>query len=60
MTDDYVIALQRAIEYHVSGDAVPREIAEKCPYHAQLLNKARTSALNPKEPKPEGHDPKGE
>lgn len=37
----YSIALQRAIEYHCSGLAVPAEIASDCPHHANLLNRLR-------------------
>jgi hypothetical protein len=32
------IALQRAIEHHRRGVAVPPEIAANCPYHARMLN----------------------
>ena len=35
----YAIALQRAIEFHCSDLEVPSAIAEKCPHHAQKLNK---------------------
>jgi hypothetical protein len=35
---DYSIALQRAIEHHRRGVAVPPEIAANCPYHARMLN----------------------
>ena len=35
---DYSIALQRAIEHHCRGVAVPPEIAANCPHHAQMLN----------------------
>ena len=35
---DYAIALQRAIEHHCRGVAVPPEIAANCPHHAQMLN----------------------
>jgi hypothetical protein len=37
---EYIIALQRAIEYHSKGKVVPAEIAEKCPHHADMLNAA--------------------
>jgi hypothetical protein len=35
---DYSIALQRAIEHHRRGVAVPPQIASNCPHHAQMLN----------------------
>ena len=35
---DYSIALQRAIEHHRRGVAVPPQIAANCPHHAQMLN----------------------
>lgn len=34
----YSIALQRAIEHHCGGLAVPPEIAADCPHHAKLLD----------------------
>lgn len=37
-TWDYVIALQRAIEYHCKGKLVPDNIADECPHHAAMLN----------------------
>lgn len=35
----YTIALQRAIEWHCDGKAVPPDVAVVCPYHAEMLNK---------------------
>ena len=36
---EYAQALQRAIEHHCKGMIVPPEIAEKCPHHAEKLNR---------------------
>ena len=36
---DYAISLQRAIEYHSRNKIVPKEIADNCPHHANMLNK---------------------
>lgn len=36
--EDYAIALQQAIELHCQGQWVPKEVANRCPHHAQLLN----------------------
>lgn len=35
---NYSITLQRCIEYHVSGQEIPSDIAEKAPYHSKMLN----------------------
>ena len=42
-TSDYVIALQRAIEYHCNDKLVPDNIANDCPHHAAMLNRHLTS-----------------
>jgi hypothetical protein len=35
---EYVIALQRAIEYHCDGREIPEHISNLCPHHARKLN----------------------
>lgn len=42
---EYIIALQRAIEYHSKGKVIPADIVEKCPHHANMLNAALTAEL---------------
>ena len=37
-SEDYSIALQRAIEHHCRGVSVPDAIAVRCPHHAKMLN----------------------
>ena len=39
--DDYIIALQRMIEYHCDGKAIPPKIARLSPHLAGLLNGER-------------------
>ena len=39
----YCIALQRAIEHHRRGAAVPPKIADNCPHHARMLNELLAS-----------------
>ena len=34
----YAANLQRSIEYHCRGSAVPAALAKHCPYHAKMLN----------------------
>lgn len=34
----YAANLQRAIEYHCHGKAIPDALAKHCPYHAHMLN----------------------
>ena len=34
----YAANLQRAIEFHCRGRAVPDALAKHCPYHAKMLN----------------------
>ena len=38
---EYSIHLQKAIEYHCRGEVVPDRIAERCRYHAEMLNKRK-------------------
>ena len=40
---NYVIALQRAIEYYCKGKLIPDNIANKCPHHAAMLNRHLTT-----------------
>jgi len=37
-SQDYSIALQRAIEHHCRGVPVPPAIGVRCPHHAKMLN----------------------
>lgn len=37
-SEDYAIALQKAIEHHCRGKEIPRSIEKLCPYHTNLLN----------------------
>ena len=39
----YVVALQRAIEYHAQGLVIPAAIGSDCPHHASMLNAALTA-----------------
>ena len=41
---NYVVALQRAIEYHAQGLEIPAAIGSDCPHHASMLNAALTAA----------------
>ena len=52
---DYAIALQRAIEWHCKGKAVPPEVAARCPHHAEKLNKALALA-QPAQQEPVGDE----
>ena len=36
--NEYIVALQRAIESHCKGKVVPEAVARECPHHAGLLN----------------------
>jgi hypothetical protein len=54
----YTIALQRAIEWHCEGKAVPPDVAALCPYHAERLNKTLTQP-EPWTPADMAHRPGG-
>lgn len=45
----YTVSLQRAIEHHCRGLAVPRHIAAECPFHAKLLD-AKLLSTSPQLP----------
>ena len=37
-SSEYSISLQRAIEFHCRGLAVPPDVMDHCPHHAKILN----------------------
>ena len=43
---EYLIALQRAIEYHCAGHFIPLEISINCPHHAALLNNYKEKIIS--------------
>ena len=49
----YTIALQRAIEWHCDGKAVPPNVAALCPYHSEKLNETLAQPVQPEQWTPE-------
>jgi hypothetical protein len=46
---EYLIALQRSIEYHCAGHFIPLEIAAECPHHSAMLNNRLEAMISERE-----------